>query len=533
MLRRILTPEDKLAEKVRTQTTTTTIVSRDTIDELESICQDYGGKQITPRPKTPEPTTPTKPPAEIPKEVKQKIAELADLKNPPPDTLTSFEDYEKLRRRDRIEICKTVLGDITIIDELRIEDNEVKQTFDNLYESAKLDIAEKRRKHVTELTTTELKRAEKTATEMTYLVVCGSRIKKYFDQLSRPDILETYLEPEPEKKPIEKIKCTQENPTWEDMTEAITKICETARKHIIERREPFYFEVEANHKRRKGEFIQVIDEAFPNIADPRRVPSHRVTIKMVIDAKIRVPKEKIRDAIKYIKEYRPEAWGSIKTHKDLERELILTMLWRVRRRLEDVIRAGCAPDVQEEIQSLHPKQITLFKEIARTIESAISAQPPTLKEEERIKRGLEEARKEIASTFERLFELREEELRKLYAEMTAFRAIQVAGKTLFEALPTEPVCPPKIMIDITKRKEKEVVPPTLITAGWRIVDEWKYLEVEIEVEQLEIKIIFCTPWCRAIACVLKNITPDYVIDKLLEEAKRLKFVEVIIPSPSP
>jgi hypothetical protein len=309
---------------------------------------------------------------------------------------------------------------------------------------------------------------------------------------------------------------------------------------MLEKWEPFRFDFTANIERKiteqEKEFIQVIDEAYPNVAEPRRIPSHRVTIRIKTPITIRVKKERIKEAIKYLAENRPATAKTILTEKELETELILTMLKKVENRLRDIIRAGCTTDIQEEMRSLHPKQIIMFREILGLIaskEAMLRARMPQGTPEEEIKaRALEEARKDLVKWTEQLFESREEELRKLYAEITSFKVIQMAGRTLFETLPTQPVCTPRVTIDITKRKEREVTSPALIKISWRIVDEIKALDVEIEVEELEIRIQFCTTWCRAIECVLKYITPEFVINHILEEARRLKFVEVIIPSPS-
>jgi hypothetical protein len=162
-----------------------------------------------------------------------------------------------------------------------------------------------------------------------------------------------------------------------------------------------------------------------------------------------------------------------------------------------------------------------------------TALPADMEEDERWEKAYELAKKDLVKWTEELIITREEEVRKMFAELLATRALEMAGRTLFEVLPTEPTCPPRVTVEIKKRKEKEVTLPSLVTAGYRIVEELKTLEVEIEVEQLEIRIEFCTPWCSAIDCVLRNITPEYIMDEIAREAKRLGFVEVIIPYPSP
>jgi hypothetical protein len=529
-------PETQLDEKIRSQTYTVTTVSSKTIESLETLCRKHGGIPTTTLPKTREKETPARPHTEIKPAIRKEIAKRVGLKEPPPDNIQNIDEFDNLGKTKKIEVCNTIMPDMKEIESKIIEDPGVKKLYDFFLEQAKEEIAQKKGKPPDQLTKTEIKTAERKAKENTYIATCRRMISDYFNLIARPDILEIYLLPEPEKKPLEKIKCTQYEPKWEEVINAITDICFKAREHILERWEPFRFEVEANIHRGKEQFIQVIDEAYPNIQEPRRIPSHRVTMRIKVPITIKVKKEKIKDAIKYLAENRPATAKTTITDKELETELILTMLKQVQNRLRDILRAGCTTNIQDEINSLHPKQIRMFREIASLIaskEAMLKAKmPPGTPEEEIRRRALEEARRDLVKWTEDLFMSREEELRKLYAEITSFKAIQIAGRTLFETLPTQPVCKPRVTVDITKRKEREVTSPVLIKVAWRIVDEIKTLDVEIEVKELEIRIEFCTNWCRAIECILRWITPEFVINHLLEEARRLKFVEVIIPSPS-
>jgi len=528
-------PETQLEEKIRSQTYTITTVSRKTIDTLEDICRKHNGIPTTALPKTREEGTPARPHSEIEPAIRKEIAKKAGLKEPPPETIGSTEDFDNLNKTKKLELCSTVMPDMKEIESKIIEDPEVKKLYDYYLQKAKEEIAEKKGKTPDQLTKTELKSAERKAKENTYIATCRKMINDYFNILSNPTLIEIYALPEPEKKPLEKITCTQYQPKWNEIINAITDICFKARDFILERFEPFRFEVEANIERKiteqEKQYIQVLDEAFPNIQNPRKIPSHRVTIRIKTPITIRVKKERIKEAIKYLAENRPATAKTILTEKELETELILTMLKKVENRLRDILRAGCTTNIQEEMNSLHPKQIRIFKEIASLIASKEAMLAGKVPEDKLKERALEEARKDIVKWTEQLFESREEELRKLYAEITSFKIMQMAGRTLFETLPTQPVCTPRVTIDITKRKERETTSPTLIKISWRIVEEIKTLDVEIEVTELEIRIQFCTTWCRAIECVLRHITPEFVLKHLIEEARRLKFVEVIIPSP--
>jgi hypothetical protein len=533
-------PETQLDEKIRSQTYTVTTVSRKTIESLETLCRNHGGIPTTTLPKTREEGTPARPHSEIEPRIRKEIAKRVELREPPPETITSIDDFDNLSKTKKLKVCNTIMPDMKEIESKIIEDPGVKKLYDFFLEQAKDKIAQKKEKPPDQLTKTEIKIAERKAKENTYIATCRKMINEYFNLLSRPDLIEIYIDQQIEKKPVEKITCTQYQPKWDEIIKATTDMCFKARDFMLEKWEPFHFELTANIERKitekEKEFIQVIDEAYPNIQDPRRIPSHRVLVRIKVPATIRVKKERIKEAIKYLAENRPATAKTVLTEKEFETELILTMLKTVQNRLRDIIRAGCTTDIQEEINSLHPKQIRMFREIASLIaskEAMIKAEmPPDTPEEEIKTRALEETRRDLAKWTEQLFESREEELRKLYAEITSFRVIQMAGRTLFETLPTQPTCTPRVTINITRRKEREVTSPALIKIGWRIVDEIKTLDVEIEVKELEIRIQFCTTWCRAIECVLKHVTPEFVINQLIEEARRLKFVEVIIPSPS-
>ncbi len=537
-------PETQLEEKIRSQSYTVTTVSRKTIESLETLCRKHNGIPTTTLPETQKETTPARPHSEIEPRIRKEIAKQARLKEPPPKNIQNLDDFDNLSRRRKLEICKEIMPNMKAIEDKIIEDPKTKKLYDFYLEQANKAIAGQKGKTIGELTKREIKQAERRAKEDTFIATCRNMVKEYFNILAIPDLIETYLLPEPEKKPLEKITCTQDQPKWDEIIKATTEMCFKTRDFMLEKWEPFRYEFIANIERKiteqEKQFIQVIDEAFPNVAEPRRIPSHRVTIRIKTPITIRVKKERIKEAIKYLTENRPATAKTTLTEKELETELILTMLKRVQNRLRDILRAGCKTDIQEEINSLHPKQIRMFREIASLIASKeamiranISTGTLTKEEEKEIKeRAIEEARRDLVKWTEQLFQSREEDLRKLYAEITSFRVTQMAGRTLFETLPTQPICTPRITIDITKRKEREVTSPALIKISWRIVEEIKALDVEIEVTELEIRIQFCTTWCRAIECVLKYITPEFVINHIIEEARTLKFIEVIIPSPS-
>jgi hypothetical protein len=544
LLRRFMTamrPEEHFEEKIKSQTYTIIGVPKSIIDDLEATCRSYGGTMPSVLPKPKETPPPAKPPSEIDPTIRKMIAVRVGLKEPPPENIQSTEDFKKLDRDEKIKVCKKIFEDPETIEEIMVVDPEIKNLYDFNLKQVTSTIAEKKKKPVEKLTRAEIREAIREAKETTYLQACGSRIDKYFLFLARPDMLEIYLDPTQEKKPLEKIVCTLEEPKWHQMRNAIKDICEKAREHIREKLTAFRWEVEAIFHERKGEeyrpFIHVIDEAYPNVLEPWRIPAHKVTIKMKLGAMIRVPKDKLRKAIDYLKTYRPSTVMSIKTDKDLEREIILTLFNRIENRVNDLLRHTCTPDIRDEYTSLHPKQIKMFKEIYNLVMSRyLSLLTGTETEEEKqeiMEKAYELAKKDLVKWTEELITTRDEEIRKMFAEMLATKALEVAGRTIFETLPTEPVCPPRVTVDIIRRKEREVTLPSLLTAGYRIVEELKTLEVEIEVEQLELRIEFCTPWCSAIDCVLRNITPDYIMDEIVREAKRLGFVEVIIPYPSP
>jgi hypothetical protein len=536
LLRRFMT-EEHLEEKIRTQTYTIEEVPKNILDSLEAICRKYGGTMPTILPKPKETPTPVKPPAEIDPSIRKQIATKANLANPPPETIKSLDDFKALIKTEKIKLCTEILGDMKAIEEKILQDPELKKLYDFNLEQAMKTIAEKKGKPVEQLTKREIREAEKKAKEDAFIQLCGSRLANYFTYLSRPDILGLYLEPIPEKKPLEKITCTQYEVKWDNVRKAMTELCKEAREHIREKWIPFRWEVEAIYEKKKEEtyrpFIHVIDEAYPNVQEPYRLPSHKITIIMNIDTKIRVPKDKLKKAIDYLKTYRPSTFMSIRTDKDLEYEIILTLLKRIENRVNDLLRHTCTPDIREEYRLLHSKQINLFNQIHALVISKYKTLSSITEEEERWKKAYELAKKDLVKWTEELIITREEEVKKMFAEMLATKALEIAGRTLFEVLPTEPTCPPRVTVDIKRRKEKEVTLPSLVTAGYRIVEELKTLEVEIEVEQLEIRIEFCTTWCSAIDCVLRNITPEYIIDEITLEAKRLGFVEVIIPYPSP
>jgi hypothetical protein len=540
LLRRFMTamrPEEHFEEKIRTQTYTITEVPQNILESLEAICRKYGGTMPAVLPKPKETPTPVKPPAEIDPSIRKQIATKANLANPPPETIKSLDDFKALKKTEKIKLCTEILGDMKAIEEKILQDPELKKLYDFNLEQAKKTIAERKGKPVEQLTKREIREAEKKAKEDALLQLCGSRLASYFTYLSRPDILGLYLEPMPEKKPVEKITCTQHEVKWDNVRKAMTELCEKAREYIREKWIPFRWEVEAIYQKKKEEtyrpFIHVIDEAYPNVNEPYRLPSHKITILMNIDVGIKVPKDKLKKAIDYLKTYRPSTLATIKTDKDLEREIILTLFKRIENRINDLLRHTCAPDIREEYSSLHPKQIKLFKEIHALVMTKYTGLPADMEEEEKWEKAYELAKKDLVKWTEELIITREEEVRKMFAELLATKTLEIAGRTLFEVLPVEPTCPPRVTIDIKRRKEKEVTLPSLATAGYRIVEELKTLEVEIEVEQLEIRIEFCTPWCSAIDCVLRNITPEYIMDEIVREAKRLGFVEVIIPYPSP
>jgi len=254
LLRRFMTamrPEEHFEEKIRTQTYTIIGVPKSVLDDLEAICRSYGGTMPSVLPKPKETPPPTVAPNEIDPAIRKMIARKVKLKEPPPETIKSTDDFIKLNKDDKIEICTRIFEDIDAIDELIAIDPEIKNLYDFNLEQTKRAIAEKKGKPVEELTRAEIREAIKRAKENAYLQACGSRIDKYFFFLARPDMLEIYLDPTQEKKPLEKITCTLEEPKWHTMRKAISELCEKAREHIREKWTPFRWRSKPYTIRRK------------------------------------------------------------------------------------------------------------------------------------------------------------------------------------------------------------------------------------------------------------------------------------------
>jgi hypothetical protein len=319
----------------------------------------------------------------------------------------------------------------------------------------------------------------------------------------------------------------------------IYEICVTARKHILERREPFRYGVEAEFRNPSGPYVQVVDEAYPDMLNPRRIPAHKVTMRMVIDAKIRVPKEKLGKAINYLLD-RPGALESIKTVRDLEREILQTLFEGLKNRVADLERIGCTPDVREEIQSLSQY---LVRVESRGVADLIASKEAELRarmhqgapEGEIRRKARGEVRRELVEMLEKDMLVRDE-LGRFFAEILARTAVRRDWRSLIEHIlmvpPTVPLCPPKVTVDVTKGREESATTPIPIPVGagfsYKIKEELKKLGVEIEVDQIEVRIEFCTPWCLSVLCMLDKITPGYVVEELLRRAEDLGFAEVKI-----
>jgi len=331
---------------------------------------------------------------------------------------------------------------------------------------------------------------------------------------------------------VERVVCSQSNPKWGDMKLAIHEICVTARKHVLERREPFRYGVEAEFRRPSGPYVHVVDEAYPDMLNPGRIPAHKVTMRTVIDAKIRVPKEKLGKAIDRLLD-RPGTLQSIRTVRDLEREILQTLFKKLENRIADLVRIGCTPEVREEIQSLSQYQVRVesFKGVADLIaskEAEIRARmPPGTPKGEIRRRARGEVRRELVEMLEEDM-LARDELGRFFAEILAHTMVQRAGRPPIEFIPTVPLCPPKVTVDVTKGREESATNPIPVGAGYsyKIKEELKKLGVEIEVDQIEVRIEFCTPWCLSILCMLDKITPGYVVEELLRRAEELGFAEV-------
>jgi hypothetical protein len=341
------------------------------------------------------------------------------------------------------------------------------------------------------------------------------------------------------RKLVERVVCSQSNPKWDDMRLVIYEICVTARKHILERREPFRYGVEAEFRNPSGPYVQVVDEAYPDMLNPRWIPAHKVTMRMVIDAKIRVPKEKLGKAINYLLD-RPGALESIKTVRDLEREILQTLFEGLKNRVADLERIGCTPDVREEIQSLSQY---LVRVESRGVADLIASKEAELRarmhqgapEGEIRRKARGEVRRELVEMLEKDMLVRDE-LGRFFAEILARTAVRRDWRSLIEHIlmvpPTVPLCPPKVTVDVTKGREESATTPIPIPVGagfsYKIKEELKKLGVEIEVDQIEVRIEFCTPWCLSVLCMLDKITPGYVIEELLRRAEDLGFAEVKI-----
>ncbi len=338
------------------------------------------------------------------------------------------------------------------------------------------------------------------------------------------------------KKLVERVVCSQSNPKWDDMRLVIYEICVTARKHILERREPFRYGVEAEFRNPSGPYVQVVDEAYPDMLNPRRIPTHKVTMRMVIDTKIRVPKEKLGKAINYLLD-RPGALESIKTVRDLEREILQTLFEGLKNRVADLERIGCTPDVREEIQFLSQYLVRVesrgVADLIASKEAELRRMRPGAPEGEIRRRAREEVGRELVEMLEKDMLVRDE-LGRFFAEILARTAVRRDWRSLIKHIlmvpPTVPLCPPKVTVDVTKGREESATTPIPVGAGfsYKIKEELKKLGVEIEVDQIEVRIEFCTPWCLSILCMLDKITPGYVVEELLRRAEDLGFAEVKI-----
>jgi hypothetical protein len=340
------------------------------------------------------------------------------------------------------------------------------------------------------------------------------------------------------KKLVERVVCSQSNPKWDDMKLVIYEICVTARKHILERREPFRYGVEAEFRNPSGPYVQVVDEAYPDMLNPRRIPTHKVTMRMVIDAKIRVPKEKLGKAINYLLD-RPGALESIKTVRDLEREILQTLFEGLKNRVADLERIGCTPDVREEIQFLSQYLVRVesrgVADLIASKEAELRRMRPGAPEGEIRRRARGEVGRELVEMLEKDMLVRDE-LGRFFAEILARTAVRRDWRSLIEYIlmvpPTVPLCPPKVTVDVTRGREESATTPIPIPVGagfsYKIKEELKKLGVEIEVDQIEVRIEFCTPWCLSILCMLDKITPGYVVEELLRRAEELGFAEVKI-----
>ena len=339
------------------------------------------------------------------------------------------------------------------------------------------------------------------------------------------------------RKLVERVVCSQSNPKWDDMKLVIHEICVTARKHVLERREPFRYGVEAEFRNPSGPYVQVVDEAYPDMLNPRRIPAHKVTMRMVIDAKIRVPKEKLGKAINYLLD-RPGALQSIKTVRDLEREILQTLFEGLKNRVADLKRIGCTPDVREEIQSLSQYLVRVESRGVADLIASKEAEPRArmhqgAPEGEIRRKARGEVRRELVEMLEKDMLVRDE-LGRFFAEILARTAVRRDWRSLIEHIlmvpPTVPLCPPKVTVDVTKGREESATTPIPVGArfSYEIKEELKKLGVEIEVDQIEVRIEFCTPWCLSVLCMLDKITPGYVIEELLRRAEDLGFAEVKI-----
>ena len=469
------TREEILIEKKRAMAFTPFTITKEEEEDFKTICEThYGRASATPfeLPPAPPPWERGKP---APRPVKDIIARHVGLKQRPTRTvrgikvdITSYQEFLAQTESTKMEICRDSM--------YPLEEAEKRMLADKLLSSFYKEIIRRLEEQTEELTREQID----LAITLAYRRACEERIRRYFNIITTPELINYYKPEIEEVSTISLIACyTPDDPRVTVDRDTTIRLI----NNMCTRNYKFPYNIESVELQTLDSEVRVESTRYiTTIAGVRRhMDETTITITRPVEPKI--PEGRRELLIEYLKRYKRDILRQTRTTTQLEHIALDIFTEELKRAITSHIQAFCKPLPIPVVT----KEVT-FRDIRRL-----------LQEENVIARS--ELHKILISAMEQM---------KIDIPLPA-------------PLIPQPLCPLNVEVLYTD----EFTNPQLITklgaeGEHEIVEEL----ISQRIKKMTIKITACTDTCPALQCLLTATTPQ-TIDMLIETTlKRLRFIQI-------
>ena len=469
------TREEILIEKKQAMALTPFTITEEEEEDFKTLCEThYGRASATPfqPPPTPPPWERGKP---APRPAKDIIARHVGLKQKPTRTvrgvkveITSYQEFLAQTESAKIEICTDSM--------YPLEEAEKRMLTDKLLSSFYQEITRRLKEQTEKLTREQID----LAITLAYRRTCEERIRRYFNILSTPELI-NYYKPEMERaSTISLIACrTPDDPRATVDRDTTIRLI----NNMCTRNYKFPYNIESVELQTLDSEIRVESTRYiTTIAGVRRhMDETTITITRPVEPK--VPEGGRELLIEYLKRYKRDILRQTRTAEQLEYIALDIFTEQLKRTITSHIQAFCKPLPMPVVT----KEVT-FKNIRQL-----------LQEENVIARS--ELHQILISAMEQM---------KIEIPLPAPLIPQPLCPLNVEVLYTDEFTNPQLITKLGAEGEHEIVEELLSQ----------------RIKKMTIKITACTDTCPALQCLLTATAPQ-IVDMLIETTvKRLRFIQI-------